>query len=277
MLYVRPKILDDIVFIQSKRLSCSSRKSKSNKARGDVDDRNSNTKSNYDKKIEQCRYRGEGILKHDGEGILKHNNLRNEIQMQLKSREVRDVPVDKQDLLDVVLLGSIQNRDFDESLLMWHIANDLSGDAVGDGRHWPAPLPRHVRRGTALLSIGGGVEARTGRRPDDAALEVNKSREPAEVKGDRSKSVLFDACILAKVLRNLQDATMWKVVAGVWREMLTYAVGKCLGSTHVEQLSCGGELITMVWFLFLMAHMGIGDMYQIKQGDAKAKLIVHDQ
>jgi hypothetical protein len=31
----------------------------------------------------------------------------------------------------------------------------------------------------------------------------------------------------------------------------------------------------MVWFL--MAHMGLGDMYRIHEGDAKAKLIVRDQ
>ncbi|XP_068304331.1 uncharacterized protein [Pyrus communis] len=36
-------------------------------------------------------------------------------------------------------------------------------------------------------------------------LEVNTDVEPVAVKGDRSKSVLFDACILAKELRKLKD------------------------------------------------------------------------
>ena len=106
-------------------------------------------------------------------------------------------------------------------------------------------------------------------------LNVNTTRRPAEVKGDRSKSVLFDAVILSKVLRELDEMLMWEVITGVWGEMLTYAAGKCRGSMHVRQLSRGGELITLVWFL--MAHMGLGDMYQIHEGDAKAKLIVRDQ
>lgn len=68
---------------------------------------------------------------------------------------------------------------------------------------------------------------------------------------------------------------MWEVVAKVWGEMLTYAAGKCKGSTQVEQLSRGGELITMVWFL--MAHMGLGDVYKDEPNvELVSKLIVHD-
>jgi hypothetical protein len=106
-------------------------------------------------------------------------------------------------------------------------------------------------------------------------LGVNTSEKPSVVKGDRSKSALFDGVILAKVLWELDEELMWDVITGVWGEMLMYAAGKCRGIMHVRQLSRGGELITVVWLL--MAHMGLGDMYQIQEGDAKAKLIVRDQ
>jgi hypothetical protein len=68
---------------------------------------------------------------------------------------------------------------------------------------------------------------------DDARVmlvRVNTSEKQSTVKGDRSKSVLFDAVILAKALRELNnDELMWEVVAGVWREMLTHAAGRCRG------------------------------------------------
>jgi hypothetical protein len=103
-------------------------------------------------------------------------------------------------------------------------------------------------------------------------LEVNTDVEPVALKGDRSKSVLFDACILAKELRKLEKQKRWKLMSEVWVELLSYAASHCRANTHAAQLSKGGELITFVWLL--MAHFGIGDQFQINEGHARAKLIV---
>ncbi|CAN6374623.1 unnamed protein product [Urochloa humidicola] len=108
-------------------------------------------------------------------------------------------------------------------------------------------------------------------------LQTSTSVRPEVVKGGRSKSVLFHASIIAKELRKIHEDVMWEMVAREWMEMLTYAAGKCKGTTHVHQLARGGELITMVWLL--MAHMGIGNIYQKKlaEDDPTPKLIVRDQ
>lgn len=103
-------------------------------------------------------------------------------------------------------------------------------------------------------------------------LDVETEVEPIEVKGDRSKSVLFDACRLAKELRQLDADKRWRVASAVWLEMLGYAAINCRAYSHAKQLSMGGELLTHVWFL--MVHMGIGEQYRIEAGHTRAKLIV---
>jgi hypothetical protein len=210
-----------------------------------------------------------------------------------------------------LIMDSVAESDFDESLLLWHVATDLCRlrdkqgppkedtarmQAIGEtlSEYMLYLLIKQPDMLSATAGIGllryrdtcaearrffAAMEEWVGGDHEDARvmlLRVNTSEKPSTVKGDQSKSVLFDAVILAKVLRELDDdELMWKVLTGVWGEMLTYAAGKCRGSQHVRQLSRGGELITLVWFL--MAHMGLGDMYQIQEGDAKAKLIVNDQ
>ncbi|GLU05302.1 hypothetical protein SLE2022_224090 [Rubroshorea leprosula] len=140
----------------------------------------------------------------------------------------------------------------------------------------------------------------------DQILGVNTDVEPVHVKGDRSKSVLFDACILAKKLKELEKEekermekerkerkerkeekeekekekdeekearkNKWKLLSRMWVELMSYAAAHCRANTHAQQLSKGGELITFVWLL--MAHFGLGEQFQINEGHARAKLVV---
>ncbi|PIN12535.1 hypothetical protein CDL12_14851 [Handroanthus impetiginosus] len=108
-------------------------------------------------------------------------------------------------------------------------------------------------------------------------LAVNTEVEPVTVKGDRSKSVLFDGCILAKELQKLENSEgekidKWKLMSKVWVEMLSYAAAHCRAHSHAQQLSKGGQLVTVVWLL--MAHFGLGVQFQISESHSRAKLIV---
>ncbi|KAK3200033.1 hypothetical protein Dsin_023448 [Dipteronia sinensis] len=111
-------------------------------------------------------------------------------------------------------------------------------------------------------------------------FDVNLYVEPVtKVKGDRSKSVLFDASKLAQVLNEMDDIEIngkkvnkWELLSKIWVEMLSYAACNCIARTQAQQVSKGGELISFVWLL--MAHFGIGRQFQINKGHAITKLIV---
>lgn len=90
-------------------------------------------------------------------------------------------------------------------------------------------------------------------------LEVTTDISPLKVRGDTSKSVLFDGCRLAKSLRGLDIEKRWELICNVWVEMLCSAACKCRWENHAKQLTGGGELLTHVWLL--MAHLGIVDHF----------------
>ncbi|KAJ3705225.1 hypothetical protein LUZ61_008930 [Rhynchospora tenuis] len=229
--------------------------------------------------------------------------------------------------------GWCVEAEFDESILLWHIATDLlyhenkqeNKEEPEHNDREPEPFKEHppVAHGTQnndreisqnisnymlfLLIVrpfmmpAGIGQIRFGDTCAEASnflqsegnikecaekiLRVSTEYDPGVVKGDRSKSVLFTGCRLAHLLKkqfidgnekkeikpNDWDG-MWRLISAVWVEMLCYAASKCSGQYHAKQLSKGGELLTVVWFL--MAHLGMGEQYRIEEGHARAKLIV---
>ncbi|KAM3339551.1 hypothetical protein P3S68_029420 [Capsicum galapagoense] len=73
----------------------------------------------------------------------------------------------------------------------------------------------------------------------DEFLGVNAAVKPVQVKGDRSKSVVFDGRRLAKELDELlgHGIDKWELISKVWVEMLSHAAINCKANNHCKQLS----------------------------------------
>ncbi|CAL5408659.1 unnamed protein product [Camellia sinensis] len=109
---------------------------------------------------------------------------------------------------------------------------------------------------------GDSVPDKVQKHACNSILGVNTAVKPVAVKGDRSKSVLFDASMLAKEMNKLGEEKKWEIMSKVWVELLSYAACRCRAITHASQLNKGGQLITLVWLL--MAHFGLGSQFQIR-------------
>ncbi|WOG94121.1 hypothetical protein DCAR_0313414 [Daucus carota subsp. sativus] len=199
--------------------------------------------------------------------------------------------------------------EFDHSILLWHLATDLcyftdkteNPDSVLDSNcriskllsdymlyllvKRPFMLPNGIGQirfqDTCAEATEFFQELKITPDEDEACtklLQVEIIIPPHEVKGDRSKSVLFDACKLAKLLQSLECGELWEkqqkweMMSHMWIEMLSYAACHCTWKDHAQQIRRGGELITHVWLL--MAHLGLTEQFQITHGHARTKLVV---
>ncbi|XP_027367202.1 uncharacterized protein LOC113873329 [Abrus precatorius] len=199
--------------------------------------------------------------------------------------------------------------EFDQSILLWHIATDLCYYSdITDNRSCkylqscitsrllsnymlyllvicPFMLPNgigQIRFEDTCAEAGELLQERKyiskSKKACKMILGVKTDIPPSKLKGDRSKSVLFDACRLAKCIDSLEKEKKWskedkwEMMSKVWVEMLCHAACHCRGFQHAKQLSQGGELLTHVWLL--MAHLGITEQFQISQGHVRAKLVI---
>ncbi|KAF5468220.1 hypothetical protein F2P56_012391 [Juglans regia] len=185
-------------------------------------------------------------------------------------------------LFETLKKDYIENVTYDESLLLWHIATEICYHGSEVDHDSKAVDYKFISIGQIRYRDTCAEAKRffsnKGLGPNNKEKEacenligVNTDVKPVHVKGDRSKSVLFDACMLAKELQKLGEKK-WEVISKVWVEMLSYASNHCRPDAHSQQVSRGGQLINLVWLL--MAHFALVEQFVFTAGFGPAKLIV---
>ncbi|CAO2149312.1 unnamed protein product [Urochloa humidicola] len=197
-------------------------------------------------------------------------------------------------LLDI--LGWSLQRPFDESVLLWHLATDLcfhftltppSHEAAGQCREMsnymayllfvnPEMLIPGARR-SLFKSAYRGINkfildedpAQDGPAANMAPLDEKeitlKIVQHAMLIADGS-GIVHDAGKLSRNLMNCRgedEEKMWRVIQGVWVEMLCFSAGRCKGYLHAKSLGTGGEYLSYVWLLlFYMGMETLGEKMQ---------------
>ncbi|XP_040371376.1 uncharacterized protein LOC112185361 isoform X2 [Rosa chinensis] len=181
------------------------------------------------------------------------------------------------------LLACFVDVTYDRRVLLWHIATEIcyysvdTGTGAGIGQKRFRDTVAEANKFFKKRGLGSDVKLGEGKLREACCklLDVDTGVKPVDVKGNRSKSVLFDACILARQLMKFEDKKKWELISSVWVELLSYAASHCRAHSHAQLLTKGGELVTFVWLL--MARFGIEEDIQVLEVQARVKLIMNKQ
>ncbi|KAK9291418.1 hypothetical protein L1049_019365 [Liquidambar formosana] len=196
--------------------------------------------------------------------------------------------------------------EFDESILIWHIATDLCyrdnenrvsqnispkakiSKLLSDYMLYlllrrPLMLPKgigQIRFRDTVAEAEKLFEHETAHRREEPTslimLQADSSFPQASVKGSVSKSSLFNGSKLAKSLLSfdMENACnlewKWEMISNVWVEMLCYAANQCRWNQHANHLARGGQLITHV--SLLMAHLGITEQLKVLERECMIQM-----
>ncbi|CAL5082827.1 unnamed protein product [Urochloa decumbens] len=177
---------------------------------------------------------------------------------------------------------------FDESVLLWHIATELCfhhPDAAAPhpppSQESPAAVSRDISSYMAYLLLLRPEMLMPGTRQDlfwsacyhleriisydeEPPLDerslaqgiVHKTRLLPWLFDASAGALLWEASALTEALMQLRDEEeRWKLVEGVWVEMLCYSASRCRGYLHAKSLGEGGEFLSHVWLL--LSQMGM--------------------
>ncbi|XP_072952193.1 uncharacterized protein [Typha angustifolia] len=180
--------------------------------------------------------------------------------------------LEKMDMKEKAVVDSVNNVEFDQSILLWHVASDIC-------YHFTVENPNNrtktqkisnalsnymlyllIVHHSMLTTTMGQVQYEGIYKQAKNLFQAFMCFPRNETMWERllnieGKSTLCDAVTLAKELLKLEKEKRWKLMSGVWVEMLCFAATHCKGYFHAKQLSDGGELLTFVWLL--MTHLGL--------------------
>ncbi|KAA8535417.1 hypothetical protein F0562_030420 [Nyssa sinensis] len=187
---------------------------------------------------------------------------------------------------------SIDQKYFDESIIIWHIATDIC---------YHTDLVDHSDRKEASKLVSDYMMYLLVSHPDALSIIIAADFRFNQLHKDISSIMkifslcpknevmelcnrlvcetdpppdhppaLNDAVKLAKILKSGYPDKLWKIVFGVWMDKLCHVAKNCQVNHHAELLRNGGELLNHVWaFLSLVNLEGKGheQEYQTNQGE----------
>lgn len=191
------------------------------------------------------------------------------------------------------------NRPFDETVLLWHLATDFCFyfmDATDEIEEM-SRCSRQISNYLVYLLFVNPEMLMTGTRSNlfkttygdlKRMIQLDAIEEPTLNERKITSRIvdqvmmitpgegglIQDAFGLAEELRNVgmeADAT-WRIIQGVWVEMLCFSAGRCRGYLQAKSLGKGGEYLSHVWLL--LSYMGMETLAerlqrteQLDQGD----------
>ncbi|KAM0832282.1 hypothetical protein ACQ4PT_064976 [Festuca glaucescens] len=168
-------------------------------------------------------------------------------------------------------------KPFDESILLWHIATDLcfhhmdaspvydqpSREMSNYMMHLLVANPEMLMPGSrrSLFAIACNELEAILKGEEDTLMEEDKVAKKVidKVKSAQDTSTkdtfIYDASVLAEGLMDLDGEKMWRVIQGVWLEMMCFSAGRCRGFLHAKALGSGGEYLSYVWLVLAQSGM----------------------
>ncbi|CAL4979104.1 unnamed protein product [Urochloa decumbens] len=184
---------------------------------------------------------------------------------------------------------------FDECVLVWHIATDICfyDGACASAAAWCTQSRHHqiathcreisnymfylLALNPEMLMAGTRVSIVFAARSElenmfrieklppserDLTCEIyRKAQLPQD--GNAKKAYIQSASKLASQLLAMDDEKRWRVIQGVWVEMLCFSASRCRGYLHAKSLGVGGEFLSYVWLL--LAHLGMETVAERQQ------------